>query len=91
MIAGLFNIADEHWPTITARYYQIDLLELPLNKFLDLIFGWCREVIGEPTEWEKFLMNLEAPLPGMAKEISETSAEVEGEAFMAVMKMAGST
>lgn len=88
MIAGLFFIAEEHWPSVTARFYQIDLLELPLNKFLDLIWGWMREVIA-PEEFDKLIARLEAPLPGQESWVGDASAEVEGEAFMAAMQMMG--
>ena len=89
MIVSLFGIAEEFWPTITARYYQIDLLEIPLTKFLDLIFAWCRELIPDQQEWEQVLMRIEPPVLGNKEKVSETTADAEGQAFMTVMQMTG--
>lgn len=90
VIAGLFAVADDYWPTITARFYQIDLLELPLTKFLDLIWGWLREVLPGD-EFDKFVYQLEAPLPGQEHIVGDASSEAEGAAFMTVMQMTGGT
>lgn len=83
VVARLYAVADDYWPFIVARYYQIDLLEVSLTKFLDLIFAWCREVIQDPTEWERFLYELEEPIPGAAP--SDAAVEREGEDFLAAM------
>jgi hypothetical protein len=86
VIVGLHFVAEENWPAITARYYEIDLLDQPLLRFLDLIYGWVRENTDEEG-WERFNTLLEAPLPGDAKRVSHISAEEEGRAFMTVMTM----
>jgi len=84
VVARLFGIADDYWFLIVARYYQIDLLEVPLTKFLDLILAWCREVVHDENEWERFLYELAEPLPGR-REVSERAVEMEGEGFLVAM------
>lgn len=90
MITGLFGVADEYWSVVTARFYQIDLLEMPLFKFLDLIDGWLREILPSE-EYEKMMVRMTAPIPGQKRAISDASAQAEGEAFMAVMNMTKGT
>lgn len=84
MIVRLFAYADENWPFLTAHYYQIDLLGVPLTKFLDLVYAWLVSMT-DPKKLEMFLADLEAPLPGSETKISDASAEAEGESFMAAM------
>jgi hypothetical protein len=83
-VVRLFAYADYFWPSIRARYYQIDLLEVPLTEFLDLVYAWIRETLsGE--DWQKFEIELEAPLPGTTSRTSQTTAEDEGASFMSAM------
>lgn len=64
-VVRLLAIADYHWEYIEADYYQIDLTEIRLSKFLNLVNVWLvrhtkeeeQEMLefrlNEPFDWEK--------------------------------------
>lgn len=85
VIRSFFVVAEDFWPSLTARYYQIDLLDLPWLKLLDLIHGWLKEVLSQD-DFDKLMIQFEAPLPGSERKISDASAEQEGAEFMAAMR-----
>lgn len=84
VVVRLYAYADYYWPELSARYYQINLLDLPLTRFLTLVFAWLHEV-WPPEKWEMFVADLEAPIPGTERKVSDTSAEEEGASFMNAM------
>lgn len=84
MIRNLFVVAEEHWPSLTARYYQVDLLSLPWTTLLTLVYGWLKEIMS-PDDFEKLMIQFEVPFPGSERKISDASAEQEGAEFLAAM------
>lgn len=85
VVARLFAIADDYWPHLEARYYQINLVELPMYRFLNLVYAWAYERV-ETEKIEQFEYELMEPLPGREREIDERTAEIEGAGFMEAMQ-----
>jgi hypothetical protein len=83
VVVRLYAIADDYWPYIEARYYQIDLMEVSPTKFMNLIYAWCREVIHDQMEWERFEMELTEPI--FDTKPSDATVDKEGEDFLAAM------
>lgn len=81
----LYFIADERWPEIDAAYAQVDLVTLPVDRFLNCIYTWCVERI-EPDKRVDWDMQLVAPLEGEeTRPPTEAQIEAEGQDFMAVL------
>jgi hypothetical protein len=81
-VLRLYSIAEDHWPSLCARYYLIDLIMLPPHRFLTLVLGWLKEVVA-PDRWDQFVYELSAPIPGM--KATENVIEMEGDTFMSAM------
>lgn len=82
----LYVIAEQRWAEIEIAYITSDLLRFPPAKFLNAVYVWCLERI-EPEKLEQWLFQLSAPLPGEEDKVSETTQEVEGDAFMNAMSL----
>lgn len=86
MILRLFNYAEDHWSYIRADYPGVNLINIPIYEFCDYVWAWVAKRI-DPKQFEMWQMEMLAPLPGMEKSISQTTAEDEGASFMAVMAL----
>jgi len=79
-------LAEDNWPRLDAAYYQVNLMALPLDRFLNCVYAWYVERQQDAKGFEEFEAWLTAPLPGEKRRVSETVAEEEGVAFMAAMQ-----
>lgn len=86
MIARLYALAEDHWPRIDAHYAHINLLKLPMHRFLNCVYTWCIERVP-PDKVEMWEMMLAEPLNATAAKKAPTpmTEEDEGLAFMAAM------
>lgn len=84
VVHRLYALADLRWPEIDAAYPQVNLLELPIYRFLNFVYGWVMDRVPHDQR-EQFLYELHAPLPGREGEMSDAGIEVEGQQFMDAM------
>ena len=84
VVLRLYAIAASRWAEVEARYYQVDLLDLSVRKFLNLVFAWCVEG-RDPEKIEEWLYLLEQPLPGEEKKVSDSDLEADAKSFMDLM------
>jgi hypothetical protein len=82
VILRLYGLADHYWPHLDAHYYQINLLHLPLHRFLNLVYSWLVERI-DPEKRDMWEMMLQEPFEG--QEPNQMTDEEEGLAFMNAM------
>lgn len=80
----LYAVAIGRWAELDAEYIHIDLMGLPPHRFCNLIYTWCLKHIKEDDR-EMWLMQLNQPLPGYEDKVTDSVAEDEGAAFMAMM------
>lgn len=80
----LYAIAAERWAEIDAAYSGVDILRLPIHRFLNYVYAWCVERIN-PEKLEQWQWELEQPLPGQEKKPTEGQTEDEGQGFMDFM------
>jgi hypothetical protein len=85
VVYRLYLIAEDRWAEIDGTYAHVNLLRLPIYRFLNCVYTWCIEHLdpSKREEWDTLLL---APLPGREKEVSEVQVEQEGAAFMALMQ-----
>lgn len=81
----LYAIAEDRWAEIDAAYAQVDLVRQPVHRFLNLVYAWCVAHI-DPEKREDWEYQMNAPIPGRETQVSEATAEVEGEGFLAMMQ-----
>lgn len=78
------DLAHEHWRDLdgwaTAR--QIDLGDLPVGRFTNLVYYWWTEG-ADPKEVEKFERRLYIPPKNVVAKVGPWSAEAETAAFAA--------
>lgn len=80
----LYAIAGARWAEIDAAYASVDLIRFPAHRFLNCVWAWClARVPGDKVE--EWIIEMNAPLPGQKREVSEVEAEIEGRGFMEVM------
>jgi len=80
----LYAIGVQRWAEVDAHYYQVDLLTVRIDRYLNFVYAWAIERAEKPEEW---IMHLDDPLPGESPSahVSEAAAEAEGAMFMAAM------
>jgi hypothetical protein len=80
-------VAIAHWDLIDGELAArgIDPLDLPYGRFLNLVYVWAVQRIGDPLEIEKFDASLLTPVASQPRTRTEEQAVVEDEmrAFMA--------
>lgn len=83
----LCGIAADLWDQIDAAYYQIDLLRVPVYRFMGLVYAWAIERVPHDKldEWKA---DLAEPLPWQDAD-SESAIESESESFFAAMAKGG--
>lgn len=83
----LYYIASEHWEHLEADYPQVDLMRLPVRKFLNVVMRWAMGQI-EPKDREEWRRKMAEPF-GQAVEGKRqpTNAELQADrdAFMSAM------
>jgi hypothetical protein len=75
--------------SIDGGHPEVELLRLPIDRFLNVVHNWFREHIPHDKieEWE---MMLSAPLPGQARaKPTPFTEDEEAEGFMALYAMQG--
>jgi hypothetical protein len=86
LVARLYAAAIHNWPAVEGSHPNVDLLRLPMHKFLSVIWIWCLERV-KPEDQEEWRMMMEAPFPGEAGQARPApfSEEEEADSFMALM------
>jgi hypothetical protein len=78
----LYSIADARWPHIDAAYPDVDLLSLPVDRFLNLVYAWSASRVA-PDRYEQWEKEMDDPLPGervsVTREPTEAELDTEGE------------
>lgn len=88
-VLRLFANAERYWAAIdgeAASQGGVDYFSLPLDRFCNAIQWWCLQRVKDP---ERFLRDLEAPLSGSARTVTQDDLEADGAAFMAFAKAFG--
>lgn len=85
VVLRLFILAEDNWPRLDAAYYQVNMMALPLDRFLNCVYAWYVDR-QDAKGYEEFTAWLTAPIPGETRRVSETSAEEEGSSFMDAMQ-----
>lgn len=80
----LYAIAAERWAEVDPSYPGVDLLRLPVHRFLNYVYAWCVARI-DPEKLEQWHWELNQPLPGRERVITDAQAEEEGQGFMDLM------
>lgn len=63
-----------NYARIEARYYDVELWELPLRKILNLTYGWLIDLLGGSDEWDKHY----APIFDPSKQENDTVSIPKG-------------
>ena len=76
--ARLSATAASNWQGIDGTYSGkgVDILKLPLSRFLSVVFTWCVERLTEEDRM-RWLAELEAPLPEQENSAAVRKAELE--------------
>lgn len=86
----LFSYAERYWPAIDgeAASRGADYLTLPLDRFCNAVQWWVTQRVKDV---ERFLADLERPLPGtpVGSEVTEQDLERDAESFMAFASAMG--
>ena len=87
-VERLVAYAERYWAEIDgeAASRGADYLALPLDRFLNAIQWWIVQRVKDP---ERFKAELDGPLPGRAREVTERDIEADGASFMAFASMMG--
>lgn len=86
MILRLYGVAEDHWSYIEPFYPGVDLISMPIYRFLNYIWNWAAQHVPQD-KFEMWVMEMEAPIPGMERQVSQTDLEAEGDSFMAAMAL----
>jgi hypothetical protein len=84
----LYAIAEERWAEVDAAYPSVDLLRLPIHRFLNYVYAWCLERV-EAEKLEQWRWEMNQPLPGREKDVTDAQVEEEGRGFMDLMTAMG--
>lgn len=84
VVLRIFGIAEARWAEIDAEYATVDLIRFPLHRFLNCVFTWALNRVP-PDKVEQFMFELEKPIPGRERVVSQDQIEEEGQLFMALM------
>jgi hypothetical protein len=84
VVVHLYAIAEDRWAEIDAAYPSINVIRLAPHRFLNFVYAWAVARV-DPEKREEFDMLLDTPVPGQERQVSETTREAEGAAFMALM------
>ena len=90
-VIRIFLIAEIRWPEIDAAYPGVDLLRLPVHRFLNYVYSWALQRIAkfassneEVEAWIESIYN--EPLPGEVKPRRSPVVEDEQDSgFMSLM------
>lgn len=87
----LLGVAAQYWPLIDAHYITVDLLELPMHRFLNCIYAWVyTRLEADQEKLEEWLHMLEQPLEGESpKKVTQATIDDEGASFMALLAQQG--
>lgn len=80
----LHAVAVERWAELDAAYITVDLVRLPLDRFLNCVYAWCIERIPEERV-EEWVFQLNAPFPWEAEKVMAATTTWEDDGFMEAM------
>lgn len=83
----LCGVAADHWDTLCAQYYQINLLRIPTHRFLGHVYAYAIERV-EHGKMEEWIAELNELLPWQDGE-SEAAVQAESDSFYAAMMAQG--
>ena len=66
-------------------------MALPFDRFLNLIFAFATENINDEQEYDRFVMRLNLPIPGIFSAVTETASPWSAESETSALSSLAAT